>query len=83
MSLCGAPWLQPVAIVGKPTRLANHENKRKPLPSVATGWATRASGEDDNVTEIDSEARGHTVPRANFSGGKLRGRRHLCSFCLT
>jgi hypothetical protein len=35
-SLYGAPWLQPVAIRGKPVKPRNGRNKRKRLPSVAT-----------------------------------------------
>jgi hypothetical protein len=34
--LYGAPWLQPVAISGKPVGRKNGGNKRKPLPPVAT-----------------------------------------------
>ena len=36
-SLYGAPWLQPVAISGKSKRRESRENKRNPLPSIATG----------------------------------------------
>ena len=36
-SLYGAPWLQPVATGGKSDRRGSGENKREPLPSVATG----------------------------------------------
>ncbi len=36
-SLYGAPWLQPVAIIGKSTGPRNRKNKRNPLPSAATG----------------------------------------------
>src|SRR5439155_12722732 len=47
-SLCGAPWLQPVAIGGKSVVRENGGNKRKPLPSAATvacdvPWLSRAS----------------------------------------
>ena len=38
-SLYGAPWLQPVAIVGKSTTRGSRRNKPKPLPSFATGCA--------------------------------------------
>jgi hypothetical protein len=35
-SLCGAPWLQPVATGSKRDGAENGSLKRKPLPSVAT-----------------------------------------------
>src|SRR5437660_1000150 len=36
-SLCGAPWLQQVAITGKTARAGNRRNRRQPLRPVATG----------------------------------------------
>src|SRR6266567_4325966 len=41
-SLYGAPWLQPVAVNGKPAERRSGENKPNPLRSVATGCLRRS-----------------------------------------
>ena len=41
-SLCGAPWLQPVATGSKRDGAENGSLKRKPLPSVATSCLSRS-----------------------------------------